>query len=141
MRGIIDQLVINKKYLLLAANNANVPSRVYRVGDPTCDSDGFVRADGQVIPNTILLPDFEKIDEPLYLFIPAIQAYEEQLTGIDGVGHCQISEPIDVIITFKDGNIYVYAMKFKNHQEVREILGYNRKFTPLTRLLKRATTQ
>jgi hypothetical protein len=126
MRGIIDQVLINKKYMLIAANNANIPGKIVRVGDPTCDSDGFFRSELLPIPNTVFLPDYDQITEPLILFIPAIQAYEEQLTGIDGVGHCQITEPKDIIITIDNrGKVHAYVLEFKNHKVVSRVLGYS----------------
>ena len=104
MRAIPDMLMVDKHdFLILAANNANLPAVKARLGDLSCDSDG-VWPPKKAPQKFVYIPDTQ---EDLFLVIVASGAYGETLTGIGGVGHCGLLEPAEAIIEKRQGNKYV----------------------------------
>lgn len=135
MRGILDQVLIDKRYIILAANYAQNKPKLAYVGDFTCDSDGFFRTDREK-QDTVLMPQVDINDmaargKPLVLVIVGIQAYEEALTGVDGNNHCALLEPDDMILVRKDGDAHVYIQRNKTYREASAAFGYRDDMVPV----------
>jgi len=125
MRAIPDMLVIDRDdFIVLAANNANNLAQYMRLGDLTCDSDGRwptkdMEKKGK---KGILVP---KSDEEQLMVIVATKAYGEQLTGVGGVGHCGLMEPVELIIEEIDGKPNARLVPRQGYKEASKLLGYN----------------
>jgi arginine decarboxylase len=146
MRGLIDEILMDGRYVCLAANYGNIKAIPMRVGDKTCDHDGHNRTDEdekQYVPkNTVLLPDIRKLPpemrtEPLILVFVAIQAYEETLTGIGGVGHSSQDEPIDAVLWIdQKEQIRLFLQKFNSPAITSHILGFKEGFLNVLRSIR-----
>jgi arginine decarboxylase len=127
MRAIPDMLVIGRDdFIVLAANNANSSAKYMRLGDLTCDSDGRwptkdMEKKGK---KGVLVPVSEKKQ---LMVIVATKAYGEQLSGVGGVGHCGLMEPVELIIEEIDGKPNGRLVPRQNYKQARELLGYNQK--------------
>jgi diaminopimelate decarboxylase len=144
LNGLIDMTLTGERYILLAANNGNEKVGVFRIGGETCDHDDIMRSDKNPLENLnseniLLLPDVsenynpESRKEPLVLVVLSIQAYEEMLTGVDAVNHCQLAKPINVIVV-RDVNGKVSSLNiehFKGPRAAMKALGYHEEFLPV----------
>lgn len=130
MRGIIDTILVGERYIVLAANNANNKGRLFRIGDPTCDHDGYLRTDDEPVQNTLTLPiGPDRSAKDTVLVVIAMQAYEEMLTGIDGIGHCFLFEAPDLVkVRLPDGRFYFLREDWKETGDVRKKLGFTKDF-------------
>lgn len=128
MAAIPDMLIIDKSdFTVLAVNNANARGRLVRLGDLSCDSDGRFppKSAGEA---AILLPD---ADEPTYVVICGVGAYQEVLAGMRGSHHCGLLEaPEVIIVTEPDSRKSVYVMPRQTLQESQKALGYEEEAIP-----------
>lgn len=138
MRSLVDMILMQKEdYVILAGNHANAPGSLGRMGDRTCDSDGFMRTNRN---NLVLLPDANG-NEPDYggdslVVVLGTEAYERTLTGFNGVGHCGLAEPADIIVYHDNsGQAVLYVDQQKTEQEARAALGYDKKYFPILQAL------
>lgn len=128
-RSAIDMILISKKdYILLAGNHAHSEAKWIRIGDRTCDGDGYARTNDD---NLVAIPD-PNLHEPNYgseniIVMLGVEAYERTLTGYDGVGHCGLLEPIDITV-FHDKNQHIVCVVDENKtpQQAASILGFNK---------------
>jgi len=119
MRMTIDMLVIGKKdFVFLAANNANEKAIEVKIGDKTCDGDG--RWPTKEMGTKILVP---KGDNQLIL-ICGTGAYQEEITGNDGVGHSEQDEPGEVVIYTHNGAVRIKALDYPDLRQAITQLGY-----------------
>lgn len=125
MRAIPDMLVIGRDdFIVLAANNANNPAKYMRLGDLTCDSDGRWPTKDMEKKGIkgVLVPVSEKKQ---LMVIVATKAYGEQLTGVGGVGHCGLMEPVELIIEEINGKPNGRLVPRQGYKEASKLLGYN----------------
>lgn len=125
MRAIPDMLVIGRDdFIVLAANNANNTAQYMRLGDLTCDSDGRwpTKDMEKKGVNGVLVPKSEKEQ---FMVIVATKAYGEQLTGVGGVGHCGLMEPVELIIEEIDGKPNGRIVPRQGYKEASKLLGYS----------------
>ena len=125
MRAIPDMLVIDRDdFIVLAANNANNPAQHMRLGDLTCDSDGRWPTKDMEKKGIkgVLVP---KSDEKQLMVIVATKAYGEQLTGVGGVGHCGLMEPVELIVEEINGKPNARLVPRQGYKEASKLLGYN----------------
>jgi diaminopimelate decarboxylase len=128
MRMIPDTWVIGKNdWIILAANNANLPVREVRLGGVTCDSDDVWPPKGDERKG-IESPEKSGTKEKQLYVILATGAYQKQLTGIDGVGHCTLKEAAAVICYEADDGEYRFLpLETKNRERARKVLGYTKR--------------
>lgn len=118
MEAIPDIFILKKKFYWLAANNVESPAELYWIGDTTCDGDGKY-------PQQVLLP---QTDNPTWLVIPAVGAYQKILAGQGGIKHCVQHEPQEVIVEeMPDGLVRSRTHKTNDRETTRETLGYTQK--------------
>ncbi len=113
-----DIWFIGKKFLVLAANHANQPAKKVYFSDLTCDG-------GSVLPGKLLVPN---TDEDTYLAICATGAYQNALTGEDGVHHCALYEPKKWILVRKNGITKAFDLGRQTSQDVSKKLHYTKEF-------------
>lgn len=127
MEAIPDIFILKKNFFWLAANNVECPAELSWIGDTTCDSDGKY-------PQQVLLP---QTDNPTWLVIPAVGAYQDILAGRGGIKHCVQHEPREVIVEeIPDGTIRIRTHKTNDRETTRETLGYTHKDYQFLKKLK-----
>lgn len=121
MAEIPDVLLTGKQFEVFAANNANLPARLVRLGDISCDPDGRYPTRSRE-PEKIFLPDAEGT----VVVFANEGAYQESLAGIRGVHHCGLPEPAELIIERrKDGQIHERLMPRQTIKDEKDLLGYS----------------
>lgn len=122
MSQIPDLLILQAKFNLIAANNANHQANWGWVGDETCDSDGRLR---QRVP-------FPIQTDGLYMVIPRTGAYQDLLAGKarNLVQHCGIMAPTPVVIwNDEKGRPFHTGGSRGSYREISANLAYGKKHT------------
>jgi arginine decarboxylase len=128
MRMIPDTWIIDKDdWIIIAANNANEPVRLVRLGGLTCDSDDEwpPKYNGD---KSLLAPDNSNKSEELQVFAALnTGSYQKQLAGMGGAGHCGLKEAgVVVVYTDKNGRKRFLPIDSNNREKASEIMGYTK---------------
>ncbi len=118
-----DTWAINRRFILLPLNNWNKPYEKVLLGGLTCDSDDYYNSEKHL--SEIYLPKHTK-ENPLYIGMFNVGAYQESLGGYGGLQHCLIPQPKHIVINLdEDKNQVVTVFREEQIQEnVLTILGY-----------------
>lgn len=115
MEALPDRFILGKEFLVLAGNQGNLRSKLVKIGDITCDSDGK-------IPKDVLVPDGKL---PLYLVVVGVGAYQNILGGQGGASHCLVEQPKLVIAEMQaDGLLHVRDVDVSERDSTRVPLGF-----------------
>ncbi len=121
MAAIPDMLIIGKPFRFLAASHADLPARLVRLGDLTCDPDGRYPPEASE-EQAILLPDTEG---PLHVVAQGVGAYQEILAGVRGAHHCGLLEAMELIVEQDGhGNRSARIMPRQTWRDAAAVLGY-----------------
>lgn len=121
MSSIPDMLITQKRFNVLAANNANAPSQEVVLGDLTCDSDGRYPTKA-MLNEKVLLPN---TDKPTYVVIAGVGAYQAQLAGTKGGHHCGLLEAAEVVYEVRaDGNTYARVTPRQSRLDSQTVFEY-----------------
>ena len=123
MTTLPDTWAINKRFILFAINNWDLPYERVFLGGLTCDSDDYYNSEQH--SNAIYLPQYQP-KLPQYIGFFHTGAYQESVGGYGGIQHCLTPAPKHVVIN-KDENGNVTTQLFAEEQKVEKmlsILGY-----------------
>lgn len=125
MASVPDMLMTEKKFEVLAANNANRPAKLVRIGDITCDSDGiFPPKKGE--EQRVWVPEVDiNTDWPLILVFNDTGAYQNMLSGDGGAHHCLLKQEARLVLQRgNDGRTHAYCVARQTSDELKRLLGY-----------------
>jgi len=123
MTTLPDTWAINKRFILFAINNWELPYERVFLGGLTCDSDDYYNSEQH--SNAIYLPEFSEKEPQLIGFFHT-GAYQESLGGYGGLQHCLTPAPKHVILNRNEKG-EVETKLFAEEQKVEKmlsILGY-----------------
>ncbi len=123
MTTLPDTWAINKRFILFAINNWDLPYERVFLGGLTCDSDDYYNSEQH--SNAVYLPQYQP-KLPQYIGFFHTGAYQESVGGYGGIQHCLTPAPKHVVIN-KDENGNVTTQLFAEEQKVEKmlsILGY-----------------
>lgn len=125
MATVPDALMTEKKFDILAANNANHLTEESIIGDITCDTDGRYPTE-KMGGQKVFLPKTDlNTDWPMTIVFNETGAYQNMLSGEGGAHHCLLREAAKLVLERgNDGQIHVYCVPRQTSREVRELLGY-----------------
>ncbi|WP_185855483.1 type III PLP-dependent enzyme domain-containing protein [Blattabacterium cuenoti] len=125
MTTLPDTWAINKRFIMMAINRWNDSYERVFLGGLTCDSDDYYNSEQHI--NAIHLPCYRK-DSPLYIGFFNTGAYQDTISGYNGVHHCLIPQPIHILINHNDNEknnlVYKIFRKTQTPEEILNILGY-----------------
>lgn len=116
MTSFINTWALKENFLFLPINLQNQRIIKARLAGSTCDSsDTYYYQDNQKF---LYMPEIKE-GETLYIGVFGIGAYQEILSGIGGIHHCQILEENDLIIYKKNNKTIFY--KIRGRQTLKSV--------------------
>ncbi len=116
MTSLINTWALKEKFLFLPLNVKNRKIIKVKLAGATCDSSDVYYH--QEDDNCVYMPEI-KNGEDLYVGVFGMGAYQEILSGIGGIHHCQTLEENDLIIYKKKGKLIFNKIRAK--QELKYI--------------------
>lgn len=118
-----DTWAINRRFILLAINNWELPYERVNLGGLTCDSQDYYNVEAHV--NNVYLPEFSRT-KPQYIGFFNTGAYQNALGGYGGIQHCLVPSPKQILVKKKEnGELYseIFAEE-QGYQGMLRTLGY-----------------
>lgn len=119
MTTLPDAWAISKRFVMLPLNRWYDSYERVLLGGLTCDSDDYYNSEQHV--NAIYLPKFDSA-KPLYIGFFNTGAYQDNISGFDGVHHCLIPQPKYILID-ENHQVEVFSQE-QDYQSVLKKLGY-----------------
>ncbi len=116
---IPDNWGAEQAFIILPLNHWDKPIKAVHLGGISCDYSDFYHQPKQ--KHQLILPDIDQLDEPLYLGIFNVGAYQEALSGFGGIKHCLLPSP-KVILVDKDKKDQFNFRSFSNVQDAENML-------------------
>lgn len=102
MSQLPDMWALGQRFIVLPLNGWDREHQNVILSGLTCDPDDYYSGES----SNLVLPQLKE-DEPLYIGVFGVGAYQEMLSGIKGVHHCLIPEPTELVIYKENGILMI----------------------------------